>query len=236
MRILFGSLYAVLFELCSGEPPHAIRGPQAIVRFMSRHKRLALPDDAALLALPGDDARAAVAEKRAPAAPSPPGSSPRVASGEALPPLLRHLYGALSHEQPDERPTAAEVARQLKSVLGSLPPLGAEKPVGGRAARANGAEAAGARVAAAEARAITAEAAAAAAAAALAAERVYRTAASTTDDAAEAARLKAAGDATRRAQGHRAGPLAVAAAAGAVAALGLLSVYLRAQRRSRRGL
>jgi serine/threonine protein kinase len=39
------SYQVVMFELITGQLPHAERSPQMIVKFMSRNKRLPLPND-----------------------------------------------------------------------------------------------------------------------------------------------------------------------------------------------
>lgn len=110
------------------------------MKFMSRCKRLSLPDDVTLLA----DASAAARQLLAATKNSSDGNTPatqregsletnehstpsmsigrlRVASGEPLPTALHDLYDELSNEEPAERPTAAEVANQLERVISGLP-------------------------------------------------------------------------------------------------------------------
>jgi len=269
----------VLYELCTGIAPHESRGPQAIVKFMSRCKRLALPDDASLLA----DAKAAAAQVAAAATASCTGSTGvdgetptqpeglletsnsrgehsmpslpvgrlRVASGEALPSALHDLYLDLSLEEPEERPSAAEVVNQLERVIRASSSREEEQNNAGQShdriknsdassgcvgattesdAATTAAAATNEKIAAAEA------AADAATASAAAAERVYKAATHRANGAAVAAAARAAATAVEkdalRAQANRANLVAMASLAiGGCAVLWLWSFHCKVQRR-----
>jgi len=216
---MHGSLYAVLYELCTGIAPHESRGPHAIVKFMSRCKRLSLPDDVTLLA----DAKAAAKQLLAATKHSSDGNAPatqregsletnehstpsmsigrlRVASGELLPTALHVLYDKLSNEEPEERPTAAGVANQLERVISGLPLLGGEQNNAGQLhdrhknsdASPGGEEAATDEDATNNRIAATEASAAAATASASPAERVYKAATRRANDAAVAAAARVA--------------------------------------------